>query len=265
MAKLTSEVLKKQVESSPVAQKYAKRISLLENARKVSGAKEMTAYDKYYVGQLFENIQKGNLYEGYTQAGNVGNYKRDAFNIVSIAVQNTILPEIVSVQPMSTAAQLLPILELRYGTTKGETTAGDLVLDSTGAGKTDKYYDSFIVNNQAFPDNATTYLAAFTPIDAGTVKVVKADGTVITDDAAGALSDGGTVNYATGEVVLAASAGEGTKISYTYNNSVVPNYLYPELDGHNQHQVGDVTMGINPVLIEAKEHKLRAVSALTAS
>ena len=265
MAKLTSEVLKKQVESSPVAQKYAKRISLLENARKVSGAKEMTAYDKYYVGQLFENIQKGNLYEGYTQAGNVGNYKRDAFNIVSIAVQNTILPEIVSVQPMSTAAQLLPILELRYGTTKGETTAGDLVLDSTGAGKTDKYYDSHIVNNQAFPDNATTYLAAFTPIDAGTVKVVKADGTVITDDAAGALSDGGTVNYATGEVVLAASAGEGTKISYTYNNSVVPNYLYPELDGHNQHQVGDVTMGINPVLIEAKEHKLRAVYALTAS
>ena len=81
--------------------------------------KALATFEKYYAGQLFENIQKGNLYEGYTQPSNVGNFKRDAFNIVSIAIQNTILPEIVSVQPMSTAAQLLPLLEIRYGATKG--------------------------------------------------------------------------------------------------------------------------------------------------
>lgn len=165
---------------------------------------------------------------------------------------------------MSTAAQLLPILEFKYGTDKGATKEGDTILDSTGAGKTDKYYDSKIVKDHAFPDGATTYLAAFTPVDAGSVKVVLADGTVVTDDGAGALSDGGTIDYATGEVTLAAAA-TGAKISYTYDNSVVPNYLYPELDGHNKHQVGDVTMGINPVLIQAAEHKIRAVYALTAS
>lgn len=82
MAKLTSEVLNRQVSTNPVVAKYAKRIGLLEEARKAVGAKAMTAYDKYYVGQLFENVQKGNLYEGYTQSSNVGNYKRDAFNIV---------------------------------------------------------------------------------------------------------------------------------------------------------------------------------------
>ena len=265
MAKITREALNQQIAANPVAQKYAKRISLLESARKAVGAKPMSTFEKYYAGQLFENLSKGNLYEGYTQPSNVGNFRRDAFNIVSIAIQNTILPEIVSVQPMTTAAQLLPILELRYGTNKGEVNAGDLVIDSTGAGKTNKYYDSNVVENQAIGAGITTYLAPFTPVDAGSVKVVKADGTVITDNGEGALTDGGTINYGTGEITFAAQTVEGTKISYTYNNAVVPNYLYPELNGHNQQQVGDVTLGINPVLIEAEEHKLRAVYALTAA
>lgn len=100
MAKvITTEALNKKIATSTVAQKYAKRISLLESARKVAGVAPMTAFEKHYAGQLFENIQKGSLYEAYTQVP--GNFKRDAFNIVSIAIQNTILPEIVSVQPIN--------------------------------------------------------------------------------------------------------------------------------------------------------------------
>ena len=263
MAKvMTRESLNREIATSPVAQKYAKRISLLESARQAVGAKPMSTFEKYYAGQLFENIQKGNLFEGYTQTTNVGNFRRDAFNIVSLAIQNTILPELVSVQPMTTAAQLLPILELRYGTDKGATKAGDLVLDSTGMGRTDKEYDSKVVTNQEVPAG-NNYLAPFTPIDAGTIVITKADGTVVKDDGQGALDNGGTVDYANG--VITTTFATGDKISYTYDNSIVPNYLYPELDGHNKQQVGDVTLGINPVLIEAEEHKIRAVYALTAA
>ena len=148
MAGMTREALNKQIATNPVAQKYAKRISLLESARKAVGAKPMSTFEKYYAGQLFENLSKGNLYEGYTQGNFVGqNFRKDAFNIVSLAIQNTILPEIVSVQPMSTAAQLLPILEFKYGTDKGEVKAGDLILNSTGAGKTDKFYDTTTRSN----------------------------------------------------------------------------------------------------------------------
>lgn len=271
MAKImTKESLNKAVRENKVAEKYAKRISLLESARKVVGANPMTEFEKYYAGQLFENIQKGDLFEGYTQTSNVGNFKRDAFNITSIAIQNTILPELVSVQPMTSAAQLLPILEFRYGTNKGETEAGDLVLDATGMGRTDKNYDSANIVDQKIPEGATTYLAPFTPIDAGSVKI-KAGATVVTEtgevdeNGKGKLSDGGTIDYATGEITLGAAAEAGTTVTFTYNNAVVPNYLYPELDGHNKQQVGDVTLGINPVLIEAKEHKIRAVYALTAA
>ena len=264
MAGITREALNKQIAANPVAQKYAKRISLLESARKAVGAKPMSTFEKYYAGQLFENLSKGNLYEGYTQPSNVGNFKRDTFNIVSIAIQNTILPEIVSVQPMTTAAQLLPILEFKYGTDKGAVKAGDLILDATGKGSTNKDYDSKVVNDQVIGSGISKYLAPFTPVEAGSVKIV--DGTtVITDDGKGALTDGGTINYATGEITLAGATSTAATISYSYNNAVVPNYLYSELDGHNQQQVGDVTIGINPVLVEASEHKLRAVYALTAA
>ena len=64
MAKIiTTESLNNKIATSTVAQKYAKRINLLESARKVAGEAPMTAFEKYYAGQLFENIQKGNLYE----------------------------------------------------------------------------------------------------------------------------------------------------------------------------------------------------------
>lgn len=254
MAGLTREALNRQIETSPVISRYAKRIGLLESARAAIGAKPMSNFEKYYAGQLFENINKGNLYEGYTQPGMVSgvNFKRDSYSIVSLAIQNTILPEIVSVQPMSTAAQLLPLLEIRYGTTKGEVEAGDLVLDSTGAGRTNKHYDSKVINNQKVLTGAKEVILPFTPVVAGTVKLVKG-ATVITDNGEGALTDGGTIDYANGIITLAAALDADATLSYEYNNANVPT------------AVGDVTMGINPVLIEAEEHKLKAVFALTAA
>lgn len=249
---MTKESLNREIAANPVAAKYAKRIGLLESARQAVGAKPMSTFEKYYAGQLFENIQKGNLYEGYTQPANVGNFRRDAFNIVSLAIQNTILPEIVSVQPMSTAAQLLPILEIRYGTTKGAVTEGDLVLDGTGAGRTNKNYDSKVIEDQKVVTGTKEIVIPFTPVDAGSFKLVEG-ATVITDDGQGTLSDGGKIDYAQGIVTLNAATTADALMSYTYDNSNVPT------------AVGDITMGINPVLIEAEEHKIKAVYALTAA
>lgn len=258
MARMTRESLNRQIESNGVAQKYAKRIGLLESARRAVGAPAMSSFEKYYAGQLFENIQKGNLYEGYTQPTNVGNFKRDAFNIVSLAIQNTILPEIVSVQPMTTAAQLLPLLEIRYGKTKGEAVEGDLVLDSTGNGKTVKNYDSNTITDQEVTITtgvASDIVIPFTPVVPGSVKLI--NGTeVITDNGSGTLTGTngatGTINYAEGTINLTAT-GTSVKLNYQYANEQVPT------------EVGDLTMGINPVLIEAEEHKLKAVYALTAA
>lgn len=253
---MTGEILKKKAENSPLVGKYAKRIGMLQEARKVSGAKELSAYGEYYAARLFENINRGNLYEGYTQGNTIAgsNYKRDAFNITAIAIQNSVLPEIVSNQAMSSAAELLPILQLKYGTDKGSTKAGDIAIDSTGAGKTDPLYDSGKVEGQIIPSGTTTYIIPFTPIVAGTINLDGAteasqSGSVAT------LTDGTTVDLSNGVVTFASATSADKPLSFEYDNSIVPNYLYPELDGHNQQQVGDVVLAIDPVLVEGKEHK----------
>lgn len=119
-------------------------------------------------------------------------------------------------------------------------------------GRTNKEYDSKAITNQKVGTGAQDIVLPFTPVVAGTFKVVVGS-TVITDTGAGALSDGGTIDYASGVARLnAPTSGEGL-MSYEYDNSNVPT------------AVGDLTMGINPVLIEAEEHKIKAVYALTAA
>ena len=53
MAKvMTRESLAREVEANPVAQKYARRIGLLESARKAVGAKPMSTFEKYYDAEV---------------------------------------------------------------------------------------------------------------------------------------------------------------------------------------------------------------------
>lgn len=266
---MTKEMLTKQIAESPLIAKYDRRIKMLESARQVSGTPAMKAYDKYYAARLFENLSKGNLYEAYTQGNFTGaQFKKDAFNIVSLAIQNTILPEIVSTQAMSTAAELLPILEFKYGTTKGQTTAGDVALSADGMGKTDPRYDSATVKEHKLvaASGVKKYLIPFTPITPGTVVIGNVtDKDIVPVNGVATLSDSTKVNYATGEVEFSEPLSTDKEISFKYDNSIIPNYLYPELDGHNKQQVGDVVLGIKPILVEAEEHKLRAVYGLTAA
>lgn len=164
---------------------------------------------------------------------------------------------------MTSEYQALPILQFKYGTNKGEAYNGEVILDSTGAGRTDKNYDSKDVENHPVPAGVTSFLSPFTPLVPGTIKVV-AGSTVITDDGNGNLTDGGTVDYATGALTFANATAANTTISFEYDNSVIPNYLYPEIDDHNHQQVGDVTISIQPVEMRAYEHKIRAFYGLTA-
>lgn len=69
---MTGKALVEANAKSTVASKFESRIKLIESARKAAGKPAMSAYEKNYVGQLFENVRKGNLYkEGYTQVSNV--------------------------------------------------------------------------------------------------------------------------------------------------------------------------------------------------
>lgn len=252
MGTITRESLNRQIESSSVVNKYSKRIGLLEEARKVSGVKPMSAYDKYYTAQLFENINKGTaLKEGYSQiTGIAGNgFKRTALNIVSLAVQNTVLPDIVEVAPMESMAAMVPVMQITAGKTKGAVKEGDVIIDNTGVGSTDAYQDGRFVKDQALEKGAKSIVAPFTPIVPGSVKVV-AGTTVITDNSKGVLTDGGKVDYINGTIELNAATTEDGTISYEYSNEIVPTTTQ------------NINLSINPVPLLAEEHKLSAFYGL---
>lgn len=263
---MTGKSLVEAQSKSTVASKFESRIKLIESARAVAGKPAMNEYEKNYVGQLLENVRKGNLYkEGYTQVSNVAGIRKDLFNMTTLAVQNRVLPEVVSVQAMSSALQYLPILEFKAGETKGQVQEG--MVFNSGAGYqdvTDMYYDSrYIVNEVLAPAGTAAgdvdIVISRLPLDAGTVKITSG-ATVATDDGNGNITGGftGTIDYVTGtgKITLAAAATDDVKISYSYANEEIRN---------GDKGPAKVTIGITPIEMRAEEHQLQAVYALSAA
>lgn len=251
---------------STVASKFESRIKLIESARAAAGKPAMNDYEKNYVGQLFENVRKGNLYkEGYTQVSNVAGIRKDLFNMTTLAVQNRVLPEVVSVQAMSSALQYLPILEFKAGETKGQVQKGDVFNSGIGhQDVTDMYYDSRYVVNETLAPSGTVagdvdIVISRLPIDAGTVKITSGTLSAVAD-ATGAITGDftGNIDYitGTGKVTLAAAATEDVKISYSYANEEIRN---------GDKGPAKVTIGITPIEMKAEEHQLQAVYALSAA
>lgn len=262
---MTGKSLVEAQNNSTVASKFANRIKLIESARAAAGKPAMSAYEKNYVGQLFENVRKGNLYkEGYTQVSNVAGIRKDLFNMTTLAVQNRVLPEVVSVQAMSSALQYLPVLEFKAGETKGQVKEGAILNSGIGLQDVqDTFYDSkYIVNEVLAPAGTTgsvNIVISRLPINAGTIKIVEGTN-VATDDGNGNITGAftGTIDYTTGtgNITVSGTATEDIKISYTYANEEIRN---------GDKGPAKVTIGITPVEMKAEEHQLQAVYALSAA
>lgn len=190
--------------------------------------------------------------------------RKDLFNMTTLAVQNRVLPEVVSVQAMSSALQYLPILEFKAGETKGQVKKGDIF--NSGAGYqdvADAYYDSrYVVNEVLAPagtNGQVNIVISRLPIDAGTIKITMGN-KVATDDGNGNIVGDftGTIDTVTGTgvITLADAATEDIKISYSYANEEIRN---------GDHGPAKVVLGITPIEMKAEEHQLQAVYALSAA
>ena len=190
--------------------------------------------------------------------------RKDLFNMTTLAVQNRVLPEVVSVQAMSSALQYLPVLEFKAGETKGQVKEGAILNSGIGLQDVqDTFYDSkYIVNEVLAPAGTTgsvNIVISRLPINAGTIKIVEGTN-VATDDGNGNITGAftGTIDYATGtgNITVSGTATEDIKISYTYANEEIRN---------GDRGPAKVTIGITPVEMKAEEHQLQAVYALSAA
>ena len=170
-------------------------------------------------------------------------------DMLTAVVPNLIAPDIVSTQALESKAGMISYLRFTYGTDKGATAAGTMFNNSLYTGRSDQYYSSREIAEEAVVSGVSF---DFTPILPGTVKVTLPDGTVLTDDGNGALTDPlgsgttGTINYATG-AFSCASATDGTMATYEYNNEQVPDLQVPEIN-----------MSLAQIPIFAKSRKLAA-------
>lgn len=190
--------------------------------------------------------------------------RKDLFNMTTLAVQNRVLPEVVSVQAMSSALQYLPVLEFKAGETKGQVKEGAILNSGIGLQDVqDTFYDSkYIVNEVLAPAGTTgsvNIVISRLPINAGTIKIVEGTN-VATDDGNGNITGAftGTIDYTTGtgNITVSGTATEDIKISYTYANEEIRN---------GDKGPAKVTIGITPVEMKAEEHQLQAVYALSAA
>ncbi len=67
----------------------------------------------------------------------------------------------------------------------------------------------------------TSFTLAYTPVKPGTVSLLVDGTTTVTDDGAGNLSDGGTIDYATGTIILATAPTTSLSADYIATNGTI--------------------------------------------
>jgi len=241
--------------------KSPQRKALIERWQKHIPATIKGEYNKYVLASLYENqlnelkqFKDKHMIGEDTTTSNTAPFIKYTFPLLRRVWPSLIAPEIVSVQPMTAPVGAIFYFELKYGTSKGSTAAGDKLVKDFN-----RYYSSELVNGEsAALANSTgqTINLGFTPVKASTVSIATSVSGVgpFVDNGSGVMSGAGlasgTINYTTGVVSLTLSSAPGTgqtaTSTYQYNmegNSVVP----------------QVNIDIALVSVTAKSRKLKAL------
>lgn len=243
-----SDKLVERVLSTPTTQRnlklYERYIKAAEAVQKTQG-KTLNLEKKVALATTLANTRQ------ICEATNSSNIPSKTYfmDMLTAVVPNLIAPDIVSTQALESKAGMISYLRFTYGSDKGQTTAGTMFNNSLYTGRSDQYYSSRVINEEAVANGVNF---EYVPILPQTVQVTLPDGTVYTDDGTGNLvnpvngSTVGTINYATGAFAC-ATAIDGTTAVYEYNNEQVPDLKVPEIN-----------MSLAQIPIFAKSRKLAA-------
>jgi hypothetical protein len=243
-----SDKLVERVLSTPTTQRnlklYERYIKAAEAVQKTQG-KTLNLEKKVALATTLANTRQ------ICEATNSSNIPSKTYfmDMLTAVVPNLIAPDIVSTQALESKAGMISYLRFTYGSDKGQTTAGTMFNNSLYTGRSDQYYSSRVINEEAVANGVNF---EYVPILPQTVQVTLPDGTVYTDDGTGNLvnpangSTVGTINYATGAFTC-ATAIDGTTAVYEYNNEQVPDLKVPEIN-----------MSLAQIPIFAKSRKLAA-------
>lgn len=240
----------------------------------LEGLSDRTEHDRYVLGctaMLMENQSQylQSMTED-TRSINVGNFTKFIFPVLRRVFPNLIANDIVSVQPMTAPVGAVFFLDYVYGTTKGGTTAGNVLPRDF-----DRDYSSEFVNGEPLATGdgtnfggagaalaATMGFNPVRPLDNSrgfsvVIREVASDGSTVqeaTDDGAGSFSgdaSAGSLNYSNGALsgfkfTTEPAAGNQIKVYYYY-------------DGELSSKVPQINLDVKKAAIEAVPRRLKAV------
>lgn len=174
-----------------------------------------------------------------TQSSDIGQFKRFALDVLTVAVPNLIAFDLVSVQPISNRNGMINYIEYTYNSNKGTTVEGDVFTDAFNKHQSNPSFTLAAVNGEVQPKATAAAVSgklSWKPVTPGSV-TIKVGSVVITDDGAGVLkgtglASDGTINYTTGEYNFTLSTADTTNapvVNYSYNNEYVPAEDVPQI------------------------------------
>lgn len=231
--------------------KYRDQVDLLEKSvlAKVKGG--IDAMDVYSLGkqlQAFETYRK--ICEEEGNVNQLGAIPKVAFDVITAVQGVSILPHIASVQPIEEERGNVYFKNIRAATTKGNLTAGQVLVDPRQDVVTAiNYSENGVTAEQGVQGNGSaltlSFVLAAKPIRSETLKIYVQDSpTVYGEDVgpASAATSGigrilgqgvwGTVNYVTGQVSLtfgvAVATGKWVYADYQQNYELADDL--PQID-----------------------------------
>lgn len=246
--------------------KYKSHIQTFEKSL-VSKAMDIT---EHHLIQLGKQLDQWGVYKGMCEANGslntLGELPKVALDVITATMSNSVLPVIASTQTIDSQKSIVWFKNLRALDSKGNVTAGDVLVDPrTGLKTPSGYASSEVVGEVAVdPTVAAQLIYAFgvngsEPIRSQFIKVyLDSDNTIFCQDFEGKgilLGNGmsGTVDYVTGAitVTLAADAGGADKILVDYQQNM-----------EEMTDIRRISSYLDSTGIDAKAYALKGVSGM---
>lgn len=226
-----------------MAEQYFKKYKPYMKAFENSLVAKAIPVSEHHLVQLGKQFDQWEVYQQIMEANNslnnLGELPKLALDIITATMSNTVLPVIATVQAIDDQKSLVYFKNLRADTTRGNRTAGDVIVDPlTGRSASSGYASNFNENEPSVnPTTATQVAYAYTvaaiPVYKETMKIITDIAGVFAEDVGvrGADQDlgtllgaglSGTIKYSTGEVniTFAADPGGAANVNTTYQQNL---------------------------------------------
>ena len=201
-------------------EKYSKKIQLAESVyAKAHNGEKMDSMKKMTVAKCLDNVSKFlnealDMSGAATQRAQMYDYKKFCMALTNVGIPNLIAFDLVAVSPMSSISGSVAYMEYQKGTTKGQSTQGDMTNNIWALGNMDvNYTGNAVVETVTGSENNISALG-FAPID-GTLQ-------------ANTGTDGAWEDVTVGADGAITITG-ATKVKYLYDNQIIPQEVLPTL------------------------------------